>query len=321
MANFPFATIEPNVGIVPVPDRRLDFLAETIASQNSKSQTSNFKQILNSDGEIIKRDNWPPIVPATVKFTDIAGIIKGASQGEGLGNKFLSHIREVDAIVHVVRAFADSNVVKQGVTNPKSDFEVVKTELELADLEMREKHEKKKGKDSEVLPMLVDKPYLVAINVDEDQLVRSEELEKKYAEELGVNRDQVVIVSAKTEMELAELSDEEQLEYLQGLGVTKSGLERLVKKAFTTLGLMTYLTAGEKEVRAWTVKRGTPAPEAAGVIHSDFVKHFISARVCQFEDFVEHAGWKGAAEKGRVRQEGRDYVVREGDVIEFLIGS
>lgn len=295
MANFPFATIEPNVGIVPVPDERLGKLAEIV-------KTSVLK-------------------PATVEFVDIAGLIKGASQGEGLGNKFLSHIREVDAIVHVVRAFTDNNVVRQGVSDPKSDFEVVKTELDLADLEMKERHEKKKGNESETLPMLLHKPYLVAVNVDESQLTKSEELEKEYAQLLAVDKTQVVIVSAKTEMELAELSDEEQLEYLMGLGVTKSGLERLVKKAFVTLGLMTYLTAGEKEVRAWTIKQGTAAPQAAGAIHSDFVKHFISARVCDYQDFVDLGGWKGAAEKGKVRQEGREYLVKEGDVIEFLIGT
>ena len=295
VANFPFATIEPNVGIVPVPDERLAKLAEIVKSNVLK--------------------------PATVEFVDIAGLIKGASQGEGLGNKFLSHIREVDAIVHVVRAFSDNNVVRQGVTDPKNDFETVKMELELADIEMRERHEKKKGGDEEALPLFGDKPYLIAVNVDEDQLVRSEELEREYAELLDVSSSQVVIISAKTEMELSELEEKDQVEYLMGLGVKKSGLERLVKKAFATLGLMTYLTAGEKEVRAWTVKINTPAPEAAGVIHSDFVKHFISARVCSYDDFIACQGWKGAAEKGKMRQEGKEYIVKEGDVVEFLIGS
>lgn len=295
VANFPFATIEPNIGIVPVPDERLATLAEIVHTEK--------------------------LVPATVEFVDIAGLIKGASQGEGLGNKFLSHIREVDATLHVVRAFSDANVIRQGVTDPRSDFETVKTELELADLEMQERREQKKGKDLEALPLLAAKPYLVAVNVDESELGRASELEERYAHELGVAREHVVIISAKTEAELAVLSDNEQQEYLSELGVTESGLARLVKKAFATLSLMTFLTAGEKEVRAWTVVVGTKAPEAAGVIHTDFVKHFISAKVCTYADFVACGGWKGAAEKGRVRTEGKDYVMQEGDVVEFMIGS
>lgn len=295
VANFPFATIEPNVGVVPVPDNRLKRLSQVVHTEK--------------------------LVPATVTFLDIAGLIAGASQGEGLGNKFLSHIRETDAIVHVVRAFTDSDIIRQGVTDPKSDFEVIKTELELADLEMEEKHLKKKNAEVGILQYLGKKPYLVAINIDEQDLCKAQELEKKYAQELGVEQNQVVIVSAKTESELSELTEIEQREYLCDLGVTQSGLERLITKAFATLGLMTFLTAGELEVRAWTIPVGTLAPAAAGVIHTDFIKHFISAKVCSYPDFVEYDGWKGAGEKGKVRTEGKGYVMREGDVVEFLTSA
>lgn len=306
VANFPFATIEPNVGVVPVPDERLERLAQTIVMSNPSTSL---------------RVSRPPVVPAVVQFVDIAGLIKGASQGEGLGNKFLSHIREVDAIVHVVRAFTDTNIIKQGVETPRSDFETVKTELELADLEMQERKEKRKEGAEVSLPLLASKPYLVAVNVDEIELAKSTELETKFADELGVEGGKIVIISAKTEAELAALSPDEQREYLAELGVAKSGLERLITKAFKTLGLMTFLTAGEKEVRAWTIHRGTSAPEAAGVIHTDFTKHFISARVCDYSDFVQYGGWKASAEQGKVRTEGRDYVMQEGDVVEFLTSA
>lgn len=294
-ANYPFATIEPNVGIVPVPDERLAKLAPIVGTTK--------------------------LVPATVTFLDIAGLVKGASQGEGLGNKFLSHIRETDVIVHVIRAFTDSNIVKQGVTDPKSDFETIKTELGLADLEMQEKRDKKREKVDTELALFADKPYLVAVNVDESELKNALNLEIKYADILGVSKDKIVIVSAKTESELSDLNENEQREYLSDLGVEQSGLERLIKKAYVALGLQSFLTAGELEVRAWTIPVGTLAPEAAGVIHTDFVKHFISAKVCHYEDFIELNGWKGAAEKGRVRTEGKTYVMQEGDVVEFMIGK
>lgn len=301
-ANYPFATIEPNVGVVPVPDARLESLAQII-----KSQIPNSKEI--------------PIRPATVTFLDIAGLVKGASQGEGLGNKFLSHIREVSVILHVIRAFNDHNIVKAGATDPKSDFETIKTELGLADLEMQEKSEKKRTGDEVGLPLFADKPYLVAVNVDESELAKSSELETKYAQMLQVDKEQVVIVSAKTEAELSDLSEAEQKEYLKSLGVAESGLGRLIRKAYVALGLQSFLTAGELEVRAWTIPVGTLAPEAAGVIHTDFVKHFISARVCSYQDFVELGGWKKAAERGKVRTEGKNYVMQEGDVVEFMTSA
>ena len=305
VANFPFATIEPNVGIVPVPDERLQKLAEVVAKELSPS--------------ISLRVPLPPIVPAVVQFVDIAGLIAGASKGEGLGNKFLSHIREVDAICHVVRAFSDPDIVKQGVTDPKTDFETVKTELDLADLETTESHKKKKNTDFENLPLFSKKPILIALNVDEGDLKNAAELEEKYAKELGVEKDAVVAISAKVEAELSELSEEDAKEYLKNLGVEKSGLERLVKKAFSTLGLITFLTAGEKEVRAWTLRRGETSLTASGVIHTDFMKNFIKADVCDFDEFVKY-GWKKAREEGKVRSEGRDYIVKDGDVIEFKIG-
>ncbi|OGM55401.1 hypothetical protein A3F62_04910 [Candidatus Woesebacteria bacterium RIFCSPHIGHO2_12_FULL_44_11] len=280
VANFPFATIEPNVGVVPVPDERLEKLAEIYRA---------------------------PIVPATVTFVDIAGLIAGAHKGEGLGNKFLAHIREVDVICHVVRAFRDPDIIKQGVVDPKSDFETVKTELGLADLEHPN------------APPLAQKPILVALNVDEEDLKKTE-LETEYGELLGVDPDQVVVICAKTESELASLSEADQKEYLADLGVSQSGLEKLIQKAYKTLNLISFLTAGEKEVRAWTLKRGETALTAAGVIHTDFMQHFIKADVCDYADFVALGGWKMARDKGKVRSEGRDYVVRDGDVIEFKVG-
>ncbi len=302
VANFPFATIEPNIGIVPVPDNRLKRLSQ--ATKDSENLTT-----------------LPPEVPATVEFVDIAGLIAGASKGEGLGNKFLSHIRETDAICFVLRAFSDPDIIKQGVTDPKSDFEVLKIELDLADAEMVENHNKKKNAEPENLPLFSKKPYLVILNVDEGDLKREKEIEVEYAEKLGLEKDQIIIVSAKTESELSELSDEDQAAYLKDLGVEKSGLERLIQKAFATLGLITFLTAGEKEVRAWTLPAGTDAVRASGVIHTDFMKKFIKADVVDFNDFVGSGGWKACREAGKVRSEGRDYIMKDGDVVEFKIGS
>lgn len=303
VANFPFATIEPNVGIVPVPDARLTALSPLF--------------------------NNAPIVPATVEFVDIAGLIEGASKGEGLGNKFLNHIRQVDAICFVLRAFSDPDVIRQGVKNPKEDLEILRLELELADSEMIENHMKKKNANVDELPLFKNKPFLVCLNIDESEVVRSEEIAKSYAKELGIDENQIVVVCAKIEAELASLSDNEQKEYLDTIGAKFSALDNLIQKAFKTLGLITFLTAGEKEVRAWTisgaspdgVKEGITAQEASGVIHTDFMAKFIKADVCDFNDFVENKGWKQNRELGKVRSEGRDYIVKDGDVIEFKIGS
>lgn len=344
VANFPFATIEPNIGIVPVPDERLAALAE--ATKKSENMA-----------------NLPLEVPATVEFVDIAGLIAGASKGEGLGNKFLSHIRETNAISYVLRAFTDPDIVKQGVKDPVSDFEVLETELALSDLQTLEKQlsfaEASKGKKdlndpdlqrakvvdrlkdalqkgiparevdlteeelkiAKELGLLTVKPILVVLNVDEGDLRREKEMEIEYAEKLILNPSQIIIISAKTEAELSELSPEDQKIYMEDLGIEKSGLERLIQKAFSTLGLMTFLTAGEKEVRAWTIPVGISAQEAAGVIHTDFIKKFIKADVVGFEDFVNLGGWKACREAGKVRSEGRDYIMKDGEVVEFKIGS
>lgn len=325
VGNYPFTTIEPNVGVVPVPDKRLDQLAEVVKESEGMSKL-------------------PPKVPATVEFIDIAGLIAGAHKGEGLGNKFLSHIREVDAICHVVRVFSDPDIIKEGAVDPKSDFEIVKTELDLADYEMIDRASAKAsaGKEKQVvadLPLFSKKPILVVLNVDEAQLVQGDALIAKFIAETSVqgvalnnlNKDQVVVISAKVESELTQLSEDEQKAYLSDLGVVESGLERLAKKAFTTLGLITFLTAGEKEVRAWTIPSGTPAVRASATIHTDFEKKFIKAEVVKFEDFINpgglaspkpgEGGWKKSREQGRARLEGKDYIVKDGDVIEFKIGN
>lgn len=295
VANFPFATIEPNVGVVPVPDARLTALSPLF--------------------------NDAPIVPATVEFVDIAGLIEGASKGEGLGNKFLNHIRQVDAICFVLRAFSDPDVIRQGVKDPRSDLEILKLELDLADEETLEAHMKKKNANPDELPLFKKKPFIVCLNVDENEVSNAHEIEERYAQELGIDRNQIVAISAKVEAELSDLPESDQKEYLNGLGVTDSGLEKLIKGAFKTLGLITFLTAGEKEVRAWTINEGITAQEASGVIHTDFMAKFIKADVCDFNDFVENKGWKQNRELGKVRSEGRDYIVKDGDVIEFKIGS
>lgn len=295
VANFPFATIEPNVGIVPVPDERLTKLSPIYGNA--------------------------PIVPATVEFVDIAGLIEGASKGEGLGNKFLNHIRQVDAICFVLRAFSDPDVIKQGVKDPKSDLEILKLELDLADAETMENHMKKKNANPDELPLFKKKPYLVVLNVDESSLKDSERIEDEYAALLGIDRNQIVAVCAKVEAELSELPEDDQKEFLSDLGVSSSALDRLIKKAFKTLGLITFLTAGEKEVRAWTIDDGITAQEASGVIHTDFMAKFIKADVANYNDFIENKGWKVCRELGKVRSEGREYIVKDGDVIEFKIGS
>lgn len=339
VANFPFATIEPNIGVVPVPDERLEQLQKVVES-GIEPRVSNI-----------------PIVPATVEFVDIAGLIAGASKGEGLGNKFLSHIRETNAICYVLRGFSDPDVVKQGVKEPVSDFEVLETELALADLQTLEKQKdpgntpdkelikwwqtiqkfkkslesgsmiriigitEEEEKVAKELGLLTAKPILVVLNVDEGDLKNSGDLEIEFAEKLKLNPDQIVIICAKTESELSELSEADQKVYMQDLGIEKSGLERLIQKAFSTLGLATFLTAGEKEVRAWTIKAGINAQEAAGVIHTDFIKKFIKADIVSFKDFVDYGGWKKSRDLGKVRSEGRDYIMQDGDVVEFKIGA
>lgn len=277
VANYPFATIEPNVGIVPVPDYRLEKLADSIAS-------------LQNDG---KR---PPIVPATVRFVDIAGLVKGASTGAGLGNKFLANIREVDLILEVVRDFNDENIIREGSVSPKDDIELIKTELELADLDAKEG-----------APPLAKKPVLYVYNTT-------------YKDPIAALQDDVIKIDAKVESELAGFSDEEQKELLKEYGLEEPGLNRLIRKAYEMLGLISFLTCGEKEVRAWTLRRSSTALSASGVIHTDFMANFIKAEVVGYTDFVENGGWKRAKELGKARLEGRDYIMQDGDVVEFKVG-
>ena len=273
-ANYPFATVEPNVGVVAVPDERLRKLGELVKTEE-------------------EMDSLPPIVPAAVEFVDIAGLVKGASAGEGLGNQFLSHIREVDAIVHVLRDFEDPNIIRAGGSvSPKDDKELIETELALADIDKEDK--------------LSTKPVLYVYNVDE----------KNVSSSGGELR-----ICAKLEEELADLNEEERREYLAEVGIQETGLEKLIKAAYKLLGLISFLTAGRKEVRAWTIRLGSTSLMASGVIHTDFIKGFIRAQVIEYEKLIEAGSYKIAKEKGLIRTEGKDYMVQDGDVIEFLISS
>jgi GTP-binding protein YchF len=324
-ANYPFATIEPNVGIVGVPDARLAKLAEVFGSQK--------------------------ILPAAVTFVDIAGIVAGASEGEGLGNKFLANIRDTDAICQVVRAFDDDNVVHvSGRVDPRDDIEIINTELILADLQTVEnrlpklEREAKLKKDlapqlaatqraKEVLEsgttiaasgidteplrdlhLLTAKPFIYVFNIDESQL-SDEALQEKLAALVAPAKS--VFLAAKLEADLAELPDDEAAELLESVGQNESGLARLAHVGFDTLGLQTYLTAGPKETRAWTIHKGDTAPEAAGVIHTDFQKGFIKAEIISYDDLIAAGSIVAARAVGKARIEGKDYVMQDGDVVEF----
>lgn len=333
-ANYPFCTIEPNVGVVDVPDTRLNVLGEMFKSKK--------------------------IVPAAMRFVDIAGLVKGASKGEGLGNKFLAHIREVDAVAQVVRCFEDGNITHvEGSIDPLRDIEIINTELCLADMETVEKRQERlvkllKTGDKKVpvekavldkvmeglgeavparrlgltdeekeflteLHLLTMKPVLYVANVAEDEVATPEnnphvQAVMKYAAEEGA---ETIVVSAKMESEIAELPDDEAKEFLEMAGLEEAGLDRLIKAGFKLLGLMTYLTAGETESRAWTIKRGTKAPQAAGKIHSDFERGFIRAEIVSYDDLVACGSKAAARERGLVRLEGKDYVMQDGDVVEF----
>ncbi len=321
-ANYPFATIEPNVGVVPVPDARLD--------------------------ELAKIDDPAKIVPATVEFLDIAGLVEGASKGEGLGNQFLANIRETDAICEVVRYFSDPDVVHvAGKVDPASDVETIKTELILADIATVEKAiprlEKEAKRDKAAQGKLdAAKKVLAGLNeghrartlgLDEDEVEAIYELHlltmKPMLYIANVDEDQVtadfdpidglvpVPISAQVEADLAELDAEEAAEYLADMGLPESGLARLVREAYKLLGLQSFFTSGETESRAWTVPVGAKAPQAAGVIHTDFERGFIKAETASFDDYVANGGEKGCRESGKLRQEGKDYVVQDGDVMHF----
>ena len=334
-ANYPFCTIDPNVGIVTVPDHRLKLLGDMYQSKK--------------------------VTPAVIEFVDIAGLVKGASKGEDLGNQFLSNIREVDAIVHVVRCFEDSNIIHvDGSINPLRDIETINLELIFSDLEILERRiskvekaarmDKTLGKELELLKkikalledgklaknielddedeealfasynLLTSKPVIFAANVAEDELADDAadnagvKAVREFAAETG---SEVFVICAQIEQEISELDDEEKSMFLEDLGLKESGLDKLIKASYKLLGLISYLTAGEDETRAWTIKVGTKAPQAAGKIHSDFERGFIKAEVVNYKDLLEHGSLAAAREKGLVGMEGKEYVVKDGDVILF----
>lgn len=334
-ANYPFCTIDPNVGIVTVPDSRVDHLADMYQSKK--------------------------VVPAVIEFVDIAGLVKGASKGEGLGNQFLANIREVDAIVHVVRCFENSNIVHvDGSVNPLRDIETINFELIFSDIEVLDRRIAKSTKgarndkslahevdflqkvkahledgklaktfetddedEQEILNscnLLTIKPVIFAANVNEDELAEDAhgneyvQAVRDYAADVDAK---VFVVCAQIEQEISELDDEEKKEFLEDLGLEESGLEKLISASYSLLGLISYLTSGEDETRAWTIQKGTKAPQAAGKIHTDFERGFIRAEVVSYDDLVENGSMTAAREKGLVRQEGKEYVVKDGDIIVF----
>ncbi len=334
-ANYPFCTIEPNVGIVSVPDKRLD--------------------------ELAKMYNPQKITPAVIEFVDIAGLVKGASRGEGLGNKFLSHIREVDAIVHVVRCFDDENIVHvDGSINPMRDIETINFELIFADMEMVEKRidrtkkmmksgdkkyqvelgvlermladltDGKPARSTELtddenelikdMALLTKKPIIYAANVSETDFaggIENNEYVKALKELAAKENAEVMPISARIEEEISQLDGDDKLMFLEDMGLSESGLDRLISASYKLLGLISYLTAGEPEVRAWTIKEGTKAPQAAGKIHSDFERGFIRAEVVAYDDLMANGSMTAAKEKGLVRSEGKEYIVKDGDIILF----
>lgn len=330
--NYPFCTIEPNVGVVAVPDERLDVLG--------------------------KMYNTKKITHAIVEFVDIAGLVKGASRGEGLGNKFLSHIREVDAIVHVVRCFKSPDIIHvEGSVDPERDIETINMELVLADLESVQKRltkaehlvrtgDKKYAEEFELLQklekclndgkslrtlkltddekvlldsffLLTSKPVIYCANIDENDIGSDNPLSAKVKAFAESENAEFIEISAGVEAEIASLPKEERKDYIEGLGLGASGLDRMIAKCYELLGLISYLTAGEKEVRAWTITRGTKAPQAAGKIHTDFEKGFIRAEIVNYDDLVAAGGFTQAKERGTVRSEGKEYVVKDGDVVLF----
>jgi GTP-binding protein YchF len=331
-ANYPFCTIEPNVGIVPVPDLRLDKLTDIVKPQR--------------------------VVPTTISFVDIAGLVAGAAQGEGLGNKFLAHIRETQAIAHVVRCFENDDVIHvSGKVDPLADIEIINTELILSDLDAVEKALLKVGKNAKSgdktaiaeknfleklkqhlsegklarnLPvdsqealllkslfLLTNKPTLYIANVAEDGFANNPYL-AKVQQLAQLEKAEVVPISAALEAEIIELEEDEKIEFLASMDLEEPGLNRVIRAGYRLLGLQTYFTAGEKEVRAWTIRKGASAPEAAGEIHSDFERGFIRAEIIAYEDFVKFNGEQGAKEAGKKRLEGKEYIVQDGDIIHFL---
>lgn len=332
-ANYPFATIDPNVGVVIVPDKRLQTLENMVTPEN--------------------------VVPTSFEFTDIAGLVKGASKGEGLGNKFLSHIREVDAICEVVRCFDDENITHvEGGTDPIRDIEIINLELIFSDMEVIDsrigKIEKKaisiKDKDAlfeldvlkkvksslenniparrleytddeekvlKAFNLLTKKPIIYMTNVSEEDIIKGNDYVEKVKEYASKEKAEVVMLCAKVESELSELNEEDKKLFLEDLGIKESGLDKLIRATYSLLGLATYFTAGPKEVKAWTFKKGMKAPECAGIIHSDFERGFIRAEVISFEDYEQLGGEKGAKEAGKMRLEGKEYLMQDGDICFF----
>lgn len=333
-ANYPFCTIEPNVGVVAVPDKRLDLLTELYHPKS--------------------------VVPASIEFVDIAGLVKGAAQGEGLGNKFLSHIREVDAIIHVVRCFENNDIVHvEGSIDPKRDIETINLELILADAEMLDKRitrvekamkgDKSLAKELDILKrfkealdnglcartveltpdeealltdfnLLTYKPVIYACNMGEEDFLGGIEENERYKAVKAIAKEegsQVLPICAELEAEIASLTPEEKAEFLQDLGIEQGGLDLLIQRSYDLLGLMSFLTAGEPEVRAWTIKKGTKAPQAAGKIHTDFERGFIRAEVINYQQLLDCGSLATAREKGLVRSEGKEYVMQDGDVVLF----
>ncbi len=336
-ANFPFCTIEPNTGRVAVPDKRLDKLVEMVQPKN--------------------------VVPTQLEFVDIAGLVKGASKGEGLGNQFLANIREVDAIIHVLRCFENDNITHvEGSVDPIRDAEIVETELMIADLESLEKRmdqtvKKARGGDKEakirlavaepiiaalkagkpartaapdvsdkeafkeykMLQLLTSKPVLYVCNVDEESAAEGNEFSRRVMEKAKAENARAVIISAEIESEVAQLeSEEEKKEFLSALGLEETGLAKIIREGYKLLGLETYFTAGPKEVRAWTFVKGSKVPQCAGIIHSDFERGFIRAETISYDDFVKYGGEQACKEAGKMRSEGKDYVVQDGDLLNFL---
>lgn len=324
VANYPFCTIDPNIGVVEVPDDKLPILAKIAGTEK--------------------------IVPAAVEFVDIAGLVKGASTGEGLGNKFLTNIRDCQAICHVVRAFESGDIIREGSTSPQEDFNIIKTELLIKDLETLEKYlesNQKHPDDPKRLEvalklqkhletnqlaislqldheeqlqansffLLTAKPFIVVANVDEQDYLKIKDWNLKVDDYLTIP------ICAKLELELSNFSPEDRLNYLKELGLAKSGLERLIQSAYDILGLQSFYTAGVKEVRAWTIEKGSTAPIAAGAIHTDFIKGFIMAEVINYQDYVAHNGPVGAKAAGKLRLEGKEYLVHPDDVVEFKINA
>jgi len=334
-ANYPFCTIDPNIGVVIVPDKRLDVLGDMYHTKK--------------------------IVPAAIEFVDIAGLVKGASKGEGLGNQFLANIREVDAIVHVVRCFEDDNIVHvDGSVDPLRDIDTINLELIFSDLDILERRITKTGKlirndknaakelellnrikahleenrlaksfecedqDEQIvfdsINLLTAKPVIFAANVTEDELAEDgadNQFVEKVREFAGTEHSEVFVVCAQIEQEIAELDEEEKKFFLEDLGLTESGLEKLIRASYRLLGLMSFLTAGEQECRAWTIKIGTKAPQAAGKIHTDFERGFIRAEIVNYDDLIAAGSYAAARELGKVRLEGKEYIVQEGDIILF----